>query len=111
MDDEQLRQGIRTLVATATGDPLGVEVLGGSPDGVVKLIVNFTRRPERFDFLPFMAQLAPISESRYSSPFGERCWTIAGQFGGRRVKLSLRIEFLLGVEEDDPERTTDYKQS
>jgi hypothetical protein len=94
MTDEEVTEGIRALVAEATGDALGVEVAGRNHDGTMQLTVRFTLEPEKFSFLPLMAKLAPISENDYSNRFGEKSWTIGGQFDGRKVSVSFRIEFV-----------------
>jgi hypothetical protein len=94
MTDEQVKEGIRALVAEATGDALAVEVAGRNHEGTMQLTVRFAREPEKFSFLPLMAKLAPISESDYSNRCEEKSWTIGGQFGGRKVSVSFRIEFL-----------------
>jgi hypothetical protein len=94
MTDEEIKEGIRELVAEATGDPFVADVAARNHEGTMQLTVRFTREPERFSFLPLMASLAPISENEYSNRFGEKSWTIGGQFGGRKVSVCFRVEFL-----------------
>src|SRR5262245_53147462 len=72
MTDDQVKEGIRALVAEATGDALGVEVAGRNHEGTMQLTVRFTRELEKFNFLPLMRKLEPISECDYSNPFGEK---------------------------------------
>lgn len=95
MTDEELTDGIRALVAEATGRATGVEVTGNpGPDDEFQFTVRFIIQPEKFSFLPLMNRLSPIRRSEYSNRFDEKSWTIAGEFAGRRVSLAFRVEFL-----------------
>jgi hypothetical protein len=42
--------------------------------------------------------LAPITDCDYSNRFGEKSWTIVGEFGGRKTSVSFRIEVVRGQE-------------
>src|SRR5438067_2426362 len=94
MTQEEMKEGIRALVAEATGDALGVEVDGRDHEGTMQMNVRFTRPPEMFNFLPLMARLEPISENAFSDRFGEKCWIIGGRFGGHKVSVSFRVQFV-----------------
>jgi hypothetical protein len=97
MTDTQIVDDIRILIVRLTNsNPGSVDLASHVTDESLQLTVRFNPVPDHFDFLTLLRAIEPITNMNYSNRFGEKCWSVSGQYAGRKVGIAIQVEFVPG---------------